>query len=141
MTYNYMLYNFEYCRNKRSDYSYAEQQCEIRCRIFIRNLIMQLLSGQIKRHPEISTGVHKPLHLKLHQFQSQIGGNPNDDIDTVPSKSRKRKRCVRCYASKMSRSSKYFGRCCENYLCLEHSDIVCDNWYRCFTKPNIEDSD
>ena len=66
------LHNFEYCRNKRSDYSYAEQQCEIRCRIFIRNLIMQLLSGQIKRHPEISTGVHNTLQLKLHQFQHKL---------------------------------------------------------------------
>ena len=41
---------------------------KIRCRIFIRNLIILLVSEQIKRHSEISTGVHKPVHLKLHQF-------------------------------------------------------------------------
>ena len=76
---------------------------KIRHRTFIGNPVTHLVSEQINRHSETSTGVHKPLHLKLHQFQSQIGGNPNDDIDTVPSKSRKRKRCVRCYASKMSR--------------------------------------
>ena len=71
MAYGYILHNFEYCRNKCSDCSHAEQQCEnkgTKYRMFIRNLLTQLVSEQIKRHSEISTGVHKPVHLKLHQF-------------------------------------------------------------------------
>ena len=70
---------------------------KIRHRTFIGNPVTHLVSEQIKRHSEISTGVHKPLHLQLHQFQSQIGGNSNNNMDTA---SRKRKRYVKCYASK-----------------------------------------
>ena len=44
---------------------------KIRHRILNRNLVMWLVSEKIKRRSEISTGVHKPLHLKL-QFQTQI---------------------------------------------------------------------
>ena len=64
---------------------------EIKHRIFIRNLTMQLVSEQIKRCSEISTGAHKPLHLKLHQFQTQIEGISNDDINTAPPTNRQRK--------------------------------------------------
>ena len=74
---------------------------KIRHRIFIRNLMMQLVSEQIERHSEISTDVHMPSQLKLHQFQTQIEVNSNDDIGMAPLTSIKR--CVRCYASKMSR--------------------------------------
>ena len=42
---------------------------------------MQLVSEQIKRHSEISTGVHEPLHPKLHQFQTQLEGSSGDDVD------------------------------------------------------------
>ena len=64
---------------------------KIRHRIFIRNLVTQLVSKQIKRCSEVSTGVHKPLHLKLHQSETQIDENSNDDIDTVSPTSRKKK--------------------------------------------------
>ena len=58
---------------------------KISCRIFIRNLITRLVSEQIKKHSEISTGVHKPIHLKLHQFQKEVEGNSTNDIDMAPS--------------------------------------------------------
>ena len=63
---------------------------KIRHRIFIRNLMMQLVSEQIERHSEISTDVHMPSQLKLHQFQTQIEGNSNDHIDTGLLTSRKK---------------------------------------------------
>ena len=63
---------------------------KIRCRIFIRNVVMQLVSEQIKKHSEISTVMHKPLNLKHHQFQTQIEGNSNDHIDTGLLTSRKK---------------------------------------------------
>ena len=75
---------------------------KIRCRIFIRTLVRHLVSEQMKRHLEISTGMHEHLHLKLHPFQTQIEGNSNDNIDTAPSTSRTRKRCVRYCASTTS---------------------------------------
>ena len=139
MAYDYILHNFEYCRNKCSNYSHDEQQCKNKVKIFIRSLVMQLVSEQIKRHAKISMGVHKLLHLKLHQFQTQIEGNSYNNIGITPWTSRKR--CVRCYASKMSHLSKYFCQCCEKCLCLEHSNIVCDDSYKCFARPAIEDSD
>ena len=100
---------------------------KIRNRIFIRSLIMQLVSEQIKKCSEISTGVHKPLHLQLHQFQTQIEGNSTGNTDMVPLICRKRKRRVRCYASKISCLSKYFYKCCEKYLCFEYSNTVCND--------------
>ena len=67
---------------------------KIRHRIFIRNLIMQLLSEQIQRCSEISTGVHKFLHLKLHEFQTQMEGNSNYDVNMASSTSRKEEKDV-----------------------------------------------
>ena len=74
---------------------------KIRNRIFIRNLVTQLVSKQIKRCSEVSTGVHKPLHLKLHQFQTQIEGNSNDNRDTTPSTNRKSVCYVLCTQNKL----------------------------------------
>ena len=37
--------------------------------------------------------------------------------------------------------SKYFCKCCEKYLCLEHSNIVCHDCYKRFAKPAIDDTD
>ena len=51
---------------------------------------MQFVSEQIKRCLEISTDVHKPLHLILHQLQTQIEGNFNDIIQ-LPRQAEKEK--------------------------------------------------
>ena len=80
MAYGYILHNFEYRRDKCSDHM-LNSNVKIRGRIFIRNLLTQLVSEQIKRHSEISTGVHEPLHPKLHQFQTQLEGSSGDDVD------------------------------------------------------------
>ena len=45
---------------------------KIRSRIFIKNLIMHLVSEQINRQSEISSGVYKSLHLNLHQFKHKL---------------------------------------------------------------------
>lgn len=111
----------------------------LRRRMFIRKLITELLSEQIKRRSENTTGVHKPLHLKLQQFHKQ--SEENEETDTTASTSNKRKRCSTCSASKKSRLSKYFCKCCEKYLCLEHSNIICDNCYNRFANQMTEESD
>ena len=45
------------------------------------------------------------------------------------------------YTSKMSHLWKYLCKCYEKYLCLEHSNIVCDDCNKHFAKPAIKNSD
>ena len=85
---------------------------KIRHKIFIRNLVIHLVSEQIKRCSQIFSGVPKTLHLQLHQFQRQMEWNSNNDIDTSPPQAGK-KTCVRCYASKTSCLLKYIFKYCE----------------------------
>uniref|UniRef100_A0A0K8RIP3 Uncharacterized protein n=1 Tax=Ixodes ricinus TaxID=34613 RepID=A0A0K8RIP3_IXORI len=110
---------------------------KIRCRIFIGNLIT--VSKQIKRCSEVSTGVHKPLHPKVHQSETQIEENSNDDIVSLTSRGKKKMCKVLCI--QVSCLSKYFHKCCEKYLCLQQSTIVCNDCYKGCAKPTIEDSD
>ena len=139
MACGYILHNFEYYWNKCSDCSYAEH-VKIRCRIFIRNLIMQLMffAEQIKRCSEISTGVHKPLHLKLHQFQTQIEGNSNDNRDTTPSTNRKSVCYVLCTQNKLL--IKIFWQVLWK-VCVPWAQRYCLRWLsQTFAEPAIEDS-
>lgn len=118
------------------------QNVKIRRRRFIRNLSDQLLSEQIRCRADITTGIHKPLHLKLQSLQKPKEGNSSNDPDPdIQLVGNKRKRCSSCYASKTTRLSKYYCKCCKTFLCLEHSTIICYSCYSSFTNPPTDDSD
>ena len=51
--------------------SYTEQQCENKAHNIYQKSCNAVSVEQIKRHSEITRGVHKTLHQKLHQFQTQ----------------------------------------------------------------------
>lgn len=113
---------------------------KIRRRMFLKNLSLQLIADQIKRRSEMTSGIHRPLHLRLHTLQhsEDASSSRNPELNVTD---HTRKRCSSCYASKTTRLSKYFCKNCKTFLCLEHSTIVCICCFNRLTNPNPDDSD
>lgn len=132
MAYGYILNNFEYCVNKCTNYSYATPECENATQIVYWNL-----SDQITRRSEVTTGVHKPLHLKLQEFQKLSEGNANNK--NMPTTSKKRKRCATCFHPQQLVYQNISVNVVKRF-CLEHSNIICDTCYDNFKNPSTENS-
>lgn len=70
----------------------------MRRRCFIRSLLNQLLSEQIKKRADSNTGTHKPLQEKLQNLRAKNKATTdNNTIQESPQTTNKRKRYSECY--------------------------------------------
>ena len=127
MAYGYIYTIFNIAEINVQTTHMLKSSVKIRHRIFFRNLITQLVSEQIKRHkpPQVCLSLYTWNFISFKHKLKEILTTTEIQLPRQTEKV-----CVMCYVPKTSCSSKYFGKCCGKYVCLEHSDTVCDDCHK-----------